>query len=219
MPPIALTIDSIVLSFQERAVLHGVYMKLEARKIYALHGLNGAGKSVLFKIIMGLLSPDSGTVFIGGIPYEQAKPKVRFSKIAYLPQDPFIPPDLRVSHLCRMVSGLAGVLQEAGLLADHGGKRVSELSYGWRRYLEIAFILALDRPIHILDEPFTGLEPLLIERVVRDLRRVRDVGKTILLTDHYHQYVADVADVRMLLSGGRCCPFPPSDSASPGRHE
>jgi ABC-type multidrug transport system ATPase subunit len=70
-----LILDSIILRFDQREVLHGVYMALEPTTVYGLYGLNGSGKTTLMKVVMGILSPDSGAVFIQGVP--QAERTIR----------------------------------------------------------------------------------------------------------------------------------------------
>jgi lipopolysaccharide export system ATP-binding protein len=201
-----LILDSIILHFDQREVLHGVYMALEPSTVYGLYGLNGSGKTTLMKVVMGILSPDSGAVFIQGVPQAERTIRERFSKIGYLPQGSFVPTDIGVARLVRQFPGAGGFLDEFSKLG-HARKSVGELSTGLRRYLEIRLILSLDRPIVLLDEPFTGLEPILIERVVQDIRSTRNAGRTILLTDHYHQYVEGAVDEKILLAGGRCRPL------------
>ena len=207
-----LILDSIILRFDQREVLHGVYLALEPATVYGLYGLNGSGKTTLMKVVMGILTPDSGTVFIQGVPQAERTIRERFSKIGYLPQGGFVPNDIGVVRLVRQFPGAGGFLDEFSTLG-HARKKVGELSTGLRRYLEIRLILSLDRPIVLLDEPFTGLEPILIERVVQDIRSTRDAGRTILLTDHYHQYVEGAVDEKILLAGGRCRPLSSVDDA------
>jgi len=206
----SLILDSIILHFDQKEVLHGVYMALDRGLIYGLYGLNGSGKTCLMKVIMGLISPDSGTVFIHGVPQGGSSPRSRFSQVGYLPQDSFVPADIGIRRLVRQFRGAEPLLDEA-LFAAHVRKPVGALSSGLRRYLEIRLILSLDRAILLLDEPFTGLEPILIERVIEDLRRARSSGRTILLTDHYHQYVSGAVDEKILLSNGCCRPLSGSD--------
>jgi lipopolysaccharide export system ATP-binding protein len=162
---------------------------------------------------MGLLTPDSGTVFICGTPYQDSLKRERFSKIAYLPQDSFVPSDIGIRRLVGQFPNSLHNLLDGKPFVDHMKKKVGSLSSGLRRYLEIRLILSLDRPIVLLDEPFTGLEPILIERVIQDLRTARDSGRTILLTDHYYQYVSEAVDEGFLLSEGRCQPLISGDDA------
>jgi|WetSurMetagenome_2_1015567.scaffolds.fasta_scaffold120389_3 ABC-type multidrug transport system ATPase subunit len=207
-----LILDSIILHFDQKEVLHGAYMALEPTTVYGLYGINGSGKTTLMKVVMGILTPDSGTVFIQGVPQAERTIRERFSKIGYLPQGSFVPNDIGVTRLVRQFPRAGGFLDEFSTLG-HARKTVGELSTGLRRYLEIRLILSLDRPIVLLDEPFTGLEPILIERVVQDIRSTRNTGCTILLTDHYHQYVEGAVDEKILLAGGRCRPLSSVDDA------
>jgi lipopolysaccharide export system ATP-binding protein len=213
MGSLPLILDSIILRFGEKDLLHGVYIGLEKGRFYGLYGLNGSGKTSLMKIVMGLLTPASGTVFIGGIPYQAPLKRERFAKIGYLPQESFVPTDIGIRRLVGQFPDSLHSLLDGKPFVDYVQKKVSALSSGLRRYLEIRMILSLDRPIILLDEPFTGLEPMLIERVIQDLRAARDSGRTILLTDHYYQYVSEAVDERFLLSEGRCQPLNPADDA------
>jgi lipopolysaccharide export system ATP-binding protein len=213
MCPLPLILDSIQVRFGNNEVLRGVYVRLDTGKIYGLYGLNGSGKTTLMKIVMGHLTPDSGTVFIEGAAYDDPSPKRRFSRIGYLPQENFIPPDMRIRRLVGQFPQSAQSVLDGRPFADYARHKVGALSSGLRRYLEIRLVLSLQRPLFLLDEPFTGLEPILIERVIKYLRTARDAGRTILLTDHYHHYVAEAVDERFLLSEGRCRALSPTDDA------
>lgn len=82
--------------------------------------------------------------------------------------------------------------------------KISELSEGERKYLEVTLLFCLNRGYFLLDEPFAGVEPMIIERIIEKIRKEASRGKGILVTDHYYQYVAEVEDYAYLMENKQC---------------
>src|SRR6185369_9957706 len=140
----ALLFDSITFSSKEHDILRGIYVNVEPGRIVGLLGRNGGGKSLLLKIAADQLSPTHGNIFIDGIAAVQYARTERFAHLAYLPQDSFLPPDIFVRQLITISTGRAALVKD-DIIITMLDKRISELSGGDRRYLEIYFILSLNR--------------------------------------------------------------------------
>ena len=204
MDSIKLVVDSIVFRYATKEILRGIYFDLHLGSICGLYGLNGSGKTTLIKIIAGLLKPASGSIFIAGKLFNSPQLKDRFSHISYLSQESFLPDDLCVKDLISQFPKDSEQLLSDEMISKYLNQKVYSLSTGERRYIEVRLILSLQRPFVLLDEPFTGLEPIKIEKVVQLLQKEKENGRAILLTDHYQQYVSSVIDRAYLLNEGYC---------------
>lgn len=204
MDSITLIADSISFNYSDKSILRGVYLELKRNCVCGLIGVNGSGKSTLFKILSGLLSPANGFVSISDKKYNAPRLKERFTQIAYLPQESFIPDDLSVIKIIQSFPNETSQLMDDQIIAKYLNQKIHSLSSGERRYLEIRLILSLNRQIVLLDEPFTGLEPIKIERVVQLIKCEKENGRAIMLTDHYHQYLSSVVDQCYSLNDGYC---------------
>ena len=196
-------------------VLRGVTLEAPVGRITGLLGPNGAGKTTLFRIVMGLTRADGGDARIGdtsvlGLPLHR-KASVG---MGYLPQECASFPELTVrDNLLALVElaepdrarhgpRLDELVELAGLdaVAD---RRYGELSGGERRRVEVAKAFAARPRLLLLDEPFSGLDPLIIEDLARIFRRLAESGVGILLTDHHVHMALGIVDYAYLLADGR----------------
>lgn len=194
--------DSITHSIDGHALLNGVYLKALAGEVTALLGLNGSGKSTLMRIAAGLILPNSGTIFCDGQPFNKRDMKKRYNKIAFLPQTSFLPKDITVKKLIKSFpnSSLADEL----FIQKHFEKKISMLSGGERRLLEFRLLISLNRAWYLLDEPFVGVEPIYVERLVGEMEALKKAGKGIIISDHQLHHFKDLVDSSYLLMHGRC---------------
>ncbi|MEX0662929.1 MAG: ATP-binding cassette domain-containing protein [Balneolaceae bacterium] len=199
----SLILDSIFFEVPDLKILSGAYLQLLPGEITAIIGRNGAGKSTLLKIAAGQQSAISGITIVDGIRIYKKSPKQRFKKIGYLPQESMLPPDITVHRLIKSFPS-ASYLFDESFLKTHSSKKVGELSGGEKRLLEVLLLLSLDRKYILLDEPFTGVEPYIINQMVQILVEEAKKGKGILLTDHLHRYVSQVATKGYLLHNQQC---------------
>jgi lipopolysaccharide export system ATP-binding protein len=199
-----LTLDSVHFSYGRQTILRGAYLALQSGQIVGLFGRNGSGKSTLLRIAVGDLSPDNGHVSIDGHVFRRPERSQRFGSLAYLSQATFLPADLRVRQLVKdWPTPVAGLDGDSPLSLIHGSK-VRNLSAGERRYLEICLLLALDRPYLLLDEPFSGMAPTIVQHIADLLMDASKAGTGILIVDQCLREVTAVADTAYVLSGGRC---------------
>jgi ABC-type multidrug transport system ATPase subunit len=202
-----LVFDSVTYQASEKRILKGVHLKINAGEICGIFGRNGSGKSTLIKIGAGLFLPTSGTVFIDQKAFLKHQRYSRFEKIAYLAQDTFLPKDLKIKTLLKSFSKLAYELLNKTILKSLIDQKIHSLSGGERKLLEIILIFSLDRKYLLLDEPFTGIEPIIIEKMIELIKEQRNKGKGILITDHYYRYLLANSDRAYLMEQGYCKPI------------
>lgn len=198
-----LVLDCIFYEVPTLTILQGAYMKIAAGSVCVLFGKNGSGKSTLIKVAAGQLASDSGIVIINGKRFYKKANNNRYKYLAYLPQDSMLPDDMNVKGMLKAFRSPAA-LYEDKIIGLNLEQKIGSLSGGQRRYLEIALLLSLDRPYVLLDEPFTGIEPLLIEEISKLIIQASDAGTGFLITDHYYQYMIDIADDAYLMMNKQC---------------
>ncbi|GAA3582816.1 ATP-binding cassette domain-containing protein [Snuella lapsa] len=199
--PDVLEIDSVIKSYNGNQVLTDIYLKCETGHIIGLLGRNGSGKSTLLKILFGTVSADRKFIKSNGKVYN--KPYKETGLIAYLPQDNFLPYNLKIETIIEAYLGkenVASFLDDA-LLVKLWGQKVSTLSGGELRYLEIKLLLEGHSKFVLLDEPFNGVAPVLIDSL-KDLIRKAALTKGVILTDHDYRNVLDVANTWHMVFDG-----------------
>ena len=188
--------NGLTKRYGDRTVVDGVGFQVDAGEIVGLLGPNGAGKTTTFRMTVGMISPDAGEVRLNGtevthLPmYQRAR-----QGMGYLSQEPSIFRGLSVRDNLLAVLEARGLSRNARrdradeLLEEFGIEHVQRsvattLSGGERRRLELARTLALDPALILLDEPFSGVDPIAVEDIQSQLFRLRDQGMAVLLTDH-----------------------------------
>ncbi len=210
-PPLA-RFDDVSKSFAGRLVVERLSFEVRPGEVFALLGPNGAGKTTTVRMLVGIIRPDAGRIeaFVGG----QAADRIPAAHTGYLPEDRGLYPEvplLRTLVYFGMLRGLerleARARAEAWLermgLADRKNERLDALSKGNQQ--RVQFVAAvLHRPtLAILDEPFSGLDPLSQEFFLELVRELKRDGTTILLSAHQLALVERVADRVLLLNRGR----------------
>lgn len=195
--------DSIFFRVPELSILEGAWLKAEAGQVTAIIGRNGSGKSTLLKVAAGQIKATSGITIIDGERFHSKLLNKRFKKIGYLPQDTMLPPDITVKRLIKSLDE-SKKLTEDPLIRKIYNQKTIQLSGGEKRYLETAMLFHLDRKYILLDEPFTGVEPTIIDLLIDRIRKEAYNGKGILLTDHMHRYISMIADKGYLIHNRQC---------------
>jgi lipopolysaccharide export system ATP-binding protein len=191
-----LNTEAIVKEYRARRVVNGVSIHVKAGEIVGLLGPNGAGKTTSFNIIVGLVRPDSGSVkFLGQAMTGLAMHQRARLGIGYLTQEPSVFRKLTVEQnllaileTCRLSREerklrLQYLLEELDLVSL-AKSRAYQLSGGEKRRLEITRALVTSPKLLLLDEPFSGIDPIAVYEVQKIVRRLRDRGLGILITDH-----------------------------------
>ena len=210
-----LSTDNIEKKYRKRTVVKGVSIEVNQGEIVGLLGPNGAGKTTSFYMIVGLIRPNSGRIFldeedITGLPiYKRAQ-----KGIGYLAQEASVFRGMSVEDNIRAVlevSGFPGeeqkerlemLLNESGLQKIRKSKGI-QLSGGERRRTEIARALSLKPKFILLDEPFAGVDPIAVEDIQEIVSKLRDKNIGILITDHNVHETLSITDRAYLLFEGR----------------
>jgi len=191
-------------------VLDALSVSVDAGQIVGVLGPNGAGKTTALKIIAGEIQPRGGTVFLGDRPLDGLRTHQRTRLgLGYLPQQPSIFRDCTVVQNMEMaVEGLKGSAQQIDVLLESCGiahlasARAVTLSGGERRRLELARSLVGQPSALVLDEPFSGIDPVGIETLQTVFLGLAADGLAILMTDHAVQATLSMCDRAVILESG-----------------
>jgi lipopolysaccharide export system ATP-binding protein len=202
-------------TYRGRKVVHDVSLEIEQGEVVGLLGPNGAGKTTTFYIMVGLARPDSGQVLLDGDDITDLPMYLRArSGISYLPQEPSVFRQLTVEENLRAVLETLSISPEQQrdrleeLLAQMGLEtvrynRAYNLSGGERRRLEIARSLVLEPAFILLDEPFSGIDPLTVVELQRLIGDLSASGIGVLVTDHNVPATLSVTNRAYIISSGR----------------
>jgi ABC-type multidrug transport system ATPase subunit len=187
-----------------RELLTDCYIKCETGDIIGILGRNGSGKSTLLKIIFGTESAVNKSIRFNGRPYTH--PYTAKKLVAYLPQHHFLPANLSVKRITELFirnkEARRKVLTNERV-QPHLYKRTGELSGGERRYLEILLLIHLDAAFILLDEPFSGIEPIYKTHIAGLLQASRPF-KGFIITDHDYRNIIDNSTEILLITNGVC---------------
>lgn len=212
----SLIVENIQKSYGGRRVVDGVSFNVEKGEVVGLLGRNGAGKTTSFDMCLGLVKPEKGKITLDGKDISKMAIHDRAKLgIGYLPQEASIFRKLSCWDNLRLIlelKGKSGREQKQRineLLADFGLEHLAEtiavqLSGGERRRLEIARCLASEPTFILLDEPFTGIDPISIGDIQGLIRRLRDQwGLGVLVTDHNPRATLKITDRAYLIDRGK----------------
>jgi len=206
--------EELVKAYRGRRVVNGVSLRVEPGEIVGLLGPNGAGKTTTFNIVVGLVRPDAGKVQFGerdltrlamhqrarlGIGYLTQEPSI-FRKLTVEQNILAILETCKVGRAERQVR-LKYLLEELDL-TRLAKSRAYTLSGGEKRRLEITRSLVTNPKLLLLDEPFSGIDPIAVYEVQKIVRRLRDRGLGILITDHNVRETLKLVDRAYLIHNG-----------------
>ncbi len=209
-----LATDKLVKEYRQRRVVNGVSITVAPGEIVGLLGPNGAGKTTTFNMVVGLVKPDTGAVRFQGRDITRRPMHLRARLgIGYLTQEPSIFRKLTVEQnilaileTCRMdrterTIRLKYLLEELDLSRLARSKAYT-LSGGEKRRLEITRALVTSPKLLLLDEPFSGIDPIAVYEVQKIVRRLRERGLGILITDHNVRETLKLVDRAYLIHKG-----------------
>jgi len=207
--------QNLVKIYNDRTVVNNISFDVRPAEVVGLLGPNGAGKTTTFYMLVGLVKPESGKIFLDDNElskspiYERAR-----AGIGYLPQETSIFRKLTVEENISLILEMNKNLDKQGrkdkldsLLEEFGLTRVRKsdsvlLSGGERRRVEIARALAADPKFILLDEPFTGIDPIAILDIQENIRQLVKKGIGILLTDHNPKATLSITDRANIIFDG-----------------
>ena len=210
-----LSVENLTRSFKKRRVVDRVSFEIERGEIVGLLGPNGAGKTTTFRMTVGRLTPDAGNVFFMGrdVSRYPMHKRARLG-MGYLSQEPSVFRGLTVEenilailqsrvedkkHWGEMLEALLAELSLTKLRKS----KANVLSGGERRRLEITRALVTRPALILLDEPFSGIDPIAIQEVQEIIKDLRDRGIGVLLTDHSVRETLAVTDRSYIIYQGR----------------
>jgi len=195
-----LEFDSLYLEFGMNRILSGIHMKCATGQILGLLGRNGSGKSCLMQIVFGTMPAASKSIRFNGSPLMGDYLEKRI--IAYLPQSDLLPPFVTFTQALKLYGvDEQKIVTDFPEIADCLKRKSSKVSGGQRRLFEILIVLKSRHPFCVLDEPFSGLMPLHIERL-KELIKEEKQRKGIIITDHKHRHIREIADKLYMLTNG-----------------
>ena len=212
---VLLETQSLLKRYSGRTVVDKISLVVHEREIVGLLGRNGAGKTTTFRMTIGMVNPDEGKVVFEGRDISRM-PMYRRARLGmgYLSQEPSVFQRLSVEQ------NLMAILETMGLTRRDRHRRADELidqfgletvrrqharllSGGERRKLEIARALVTNPSLILLDEPFSGVDPIAVEDLQHEVFRLRDSGISILITDHNVQRTLEVVNQGYIINEGK----------------
>jgi ABC-type branched-subunit amino acid transport system ATPase component len=204
-----LLIDGVTKRFGNLSAVNNCSILLERDGIYGLIGPNGSGKTTLFNVITGFLSPDSGNVVYGKRNIARKNPisisKLGIARTFQLPRvfsNLTVEENLEVSRFRDFGGQKINELIEVFNLRDVKNNPASTLSFGQKKQLELARILAMNPSLLMLDEPTSGLEPSLVRVIVDQIKYARELGKSIFIIEHNMNVIMNLAEKIFVLNNG-----------------
>lgn len=207
--------ENLVKKYKNRTVVNEVSINFHQGEIVGLLGPNGAGKTTSFYMIVGLIKPFSGRVFLNDEDITTLPMYMRAQKgIAYLPQEASVFRQMTVEDNIRAILEFSGKSKKEqnvkleSLISEFNIEKVrrnkgNNLSGGERRRVEIARCLASDPKFILLDEPFAGVDPIAVEDIQGIVKKLKERNIGIVITDHNVHETLSITDRAYLLFEGR----------------
>lgn len=215
MEPTLLETRSLIKRYSGRTVVDEISIAVGQQSIVGLLGRNGAGKTTTFRMVIGMIVPDEGEVVFEGVNVTRM-PMYKRARLGmgYLSQEPSVFQRLSVRDnllaiLETMSFSAAERKRKANLLVERFGltevvkSQARFLSGGERRKLEIARAMVTNPSLILLDEPFSGVDPIAVEELQGEIRRLVASGVSILITDHNVERTLEVADKAYIVDHGK----------------
>jgi ABC-2 type transport system ATP-binding protein len=205
-----LTCENIVKRYGDFTALNGVSMEVPAGKVFGLLGPNGAGKTSLIRIITRINGPDAGRVLLDGKPMTDADA----AHLGYLPEERGLYKKMKVGEQAVYLARLKGMPKneatkrlkerfERWEIGDWWNKKVEELSKGMAQKVQFITTVLHEPRLLILDEPFSGFDPINAELIRTEILRLRDEGTTIMLSTHSMPSVEELCDHIALIDNAK----------------
>ena len=201
--------DGLWKRFGSHVAVRDVSLSLDPGEVVGLVGPNGAGKTTTIRMLLDIFRPDQGSVSVFGAP---VSPQAQ-SRIGYLPEERGLYRSLRVIPNMLYLAELKGMRREQALrradelfallgLEPHKGKKISELSRGLGQLVQFAATILHEPAFIVLDEPFSGLDPVNVRTMKDAVSRLRNEGAAIMFSTHQMTDVEELCDRVIMIDGG-----------------
>jgi ABC-2 type transport system ATP-binding protein len=203
-------VRNVVKTFGDKVAVDNLTFSVAPGEIFGLIGPNGAGKTTTIKMIMDIIKPDSGEVDVLGEKMNEAAK----NKIGYMPEERGLYKKQRVLNVIVYLATLKGMdqraaeekanrmLEQTGML-PHARKKIEELSRGMGQIIQFIVTTIHDPQLLILDEPFSGLDPVNTEASMKMVTDLRSQGKAVILSTHQMNQIEELCDRILMVNKGR----------------
>jgi ABC-2 type transport system ATP-binding protein len=206
----SLVLDNVVKRFGAVTALDGVSFSVEPGRIFGLLGANGAGKTTAMRIVLDILRADSGSVTWDGKPNTELPRRTW----GYLPEERGLYLRMRVMDVLRFFASLYGVSETDATaeindwldrfrIPEYRDRKVEELSKGNQQKIQFIAAILHDPAVLIMDEPFTGLDPVNVQLLKEAFLAMRDRGKTLIFSTHQMEQVEELCESIAIVDRGR----------------
>jgi ABC-2 type transport system ATP-binding protein len=206
----AITASGIVKRFGDRRVVDGVDIMVPRGSVYGVLGPNGAGKTTTLRMLLGIIEPDEGSRTLLG--YDN--PRDASDRVGYLPEERGLYPAMKAREAIAFLGALRGldwktgreravVLMEAAGLGHAVDEKIRKLSKGMAQLVQLLGSVVHQPDLLVLDEPFSGLDPVNQERLEALILNERDRGATILFSTHIMSHAERLCDRLAIIAGGK----------------
>ena len=207
---LAVQVSHVVKSFADKVAVDDLSFAVAKGELFGLIGPNGAGKTTTIRMMMDIIKPDSGEVTILGEKLSEASK----NKLGYLPEERGLYRKLSVIDSIIYLASLKGMDRHAAeekanellnqtAMLPHKGKRIEELSKGMGQIIQFIVTITHDPELVILDEPFSGLDPVNTELLKGMFADLRNQGKAVILSTHQMNQVEELCDRILMINDGR----------------
>lgn len=204
-----LEVKNIKKEFNQKLVVNDVYFSVNSGEILGLLGKNGAGKSTIFRLILNIIDPEEGQILLNGKKYTIKDTKL----VGFLPEEGSLGQELTVYEQMCFYGSLKGMSEEQVLerleywlqkfdIVEYMNKRIKELSKGNRQRIQFIAAIMHDPDLIILDEPFSGLDPLGVEKFKEILIELKHKNKAIIFSSHRMEHVELFCDNILMIDKG-----------------
>ena len=204
-----LRLENVCKSYKNTDAVKDISFAIEEGTIFGLLGPNGAGKTSLIRIITGITGADTGDVYLNGQMVTRRRPE----KIGYLPEERGLYTKMKVGEQLLYLSMLKGMSRKDAMtsikewlerfqIANWWNKKVTELSKGMQQKLQFISTVVHRPKLIILDEPFTGLDPINTNLIKSEIRRLNEQGTSIIFSTHRMEQVEEICEKIVLINNG-----------------
>ncbi|XEC94095.1 ABC transporter ATP-binding protein [Paenibacillus tarimensis] len=194
-----LVLHNVSKQYGDTTAVNGISLGVEEGEIYGLLGANGAGKTTTMRMVLGLIFQDEGTIHYHGKPYSQEQLRM----LGYLPEERGMYPKVKISDQIIYLAQLRGMSRkdadrnlkrwlERFNISEYYNKKVEELSKGNQQKIQFIAAVIHEPKIVILDEAFSGLDPVNVELLKATVKELRDNGASILFSTHRMEHVEEL---------------------------